>query len=111
MLVPQDTRICIDCGNEYKLTANKPGKVNQCFQCGSKSETTARVGGNMVYDGKHAPEIEIKSMKEAKRFNAKSRRLGAGVTASLTVSKKGAEKDLFASGQWMSDESINTETE
>lgn len=101
MLLPQDLRTCVDCGDNYRLTLNKPGKVNQCHQCGAKSETTARVGGNMVYDGKHAPEIEIKSMAAAKKFNAKTRRLGTGVTASLCVSKKQSERELFKNGQWM----------
>lgn len=104
MLVPQDTRECVDCGDEYKLTPSKPGKVNQCHQCGAKSETTARVGGNMIYTSKQAPEIEIKPMEEAKRFNSKTRRLGAGVTASIVVDKKGAERELFRNGQWMKDD-------
>jgi hypothetical protein len=103
MLVPQDLRACSDCGDEYRLTPTKPGKVNQCHQCGSKSETTARVGGNMIYTSKQAPEIEIKSMTEAKKFNSKTRRLGAGVTASLVTSKKGSERELFHNGQWMGD--------
>jgi DNA-directed RNA polymerase subunit RPC12/RpoP len=106
MLLPQDTRSCADCGNNYKLTLAKPGKVNQCHQCGSRSETMARVGGNMVYTGKQAPEIEIKPMADARRFNNKTRRLGAGVTASLVTRKKEAEQDLFRHGQWMKDEPL-----
>ena len=106
MLMPQEPRECVDCGDEYKLTPDKPGKINQCHQCGAKSETTARVGGNMIYDGKQAPEIEIKPMTEAKKFNAKTRRLGVGVTASICVSKKQAEQDLFRNGQWLKDDPI-----
>lgn len=106
MLIPQDSRICVDCGSDYKLTAKKPGKINQCHQCGSKSETTARVGGNMIFTSKHAPEIEIKPMTEAKKFNSKQRRLGAGVTASICVNKKQAEQELFCNGQWMKDDPI-----
>jgi hypothetical protein len=63
----------------------------------------------MIWDGKQAPEIEIKSMLSAKRFNAKTRRLGAGVTASLITRKKQAEQELFRNGQWMSDDSMEGE--
>jgi DNA-directed RNA polymerase subunit RPC12/RpoP len=97
---------CVHCGREFEPSQNKPGKVNECWQCGSKTETTARVGANMIWTGKQAPEIEIKSLASAKKFAAKTRRFGAGVTASIVVSKKKAESDLFRNGQWMSDESI-----
>lgn len=106
MLIPQDTRTCVDCGDEYKLTAKKPGKINQCHQCGSLSETTVRVGGNMIFTSKHAPEIEIKPMDEAQKFNSKTKRLGAGVTASIIKNKKGAERELFRNGQWMKDDPL-----
>lgn len=101
-----EPRECSKCGNEYHLTRDKPGKIDQCWKCGAASETEARVGGNMIWLGKQAPEIEIKSMAEAKRFNAKTRRLGAGVTASLCVSKKRAEKEMFQNGQWIKDDSL-----
>jgi hypothetical protein len=73
------------------------------------TETVSRVGGNMIWDGKHAPEIEIKSMKAAKRFASKTRRLGAGVTASICVSKKQAESELFRNGQWMKDDTMEAD--
>lgn len=104
MLVSQESRTCIDCGNNYTLTMSKPGKVNQCHQCGSRSETTARVGGNMIYTSKQAPTLEIKSMAAAKRFNSQTRRLGAGVTASIITNKKKSENELFRNGQWMLNE-------
>lgn len=100
----ESVRECSRCGGSYRLTRDKPGKIDVCHQCGSITETTARVGGNMVWDGKQAPEIEIKPMKDAVKFNSKTRRLGAGVTASLCVNKKQAESELFRNGQWMSDE-------
>lgn len=101
-----EPRDCTRCGESYRLTRDKPGKIDVCHRCGSMTETTARVGGNMIWDGKHTPEIEIKPMRDARKFNSKTRRLGAGVTASLCVSKKQAESDLFSNGQWMKDESL-----
>lgn len=102
--MPEELRRCTQCGDKYRLTRDKPGKIYLCWGCGARTETEARVGGNMVWTGKQAPEIEIKSMKEAKKFAAKTRRLGAGVTASLCVSKKKAESELFRNGQWMKNE-------
>ena len=43
---------CVKCGSLFESSTRKPGKVNECWTCGSRSETTARVGGNMVWDGK-----------------------------------------------------------
>jgi len=97
---------CVHCGKEFEPSQNKPGKVNECWQCGSKTETTARVGGNMIWLGKQAPEIEIKSLQAAKKFASKTRRLGAGVTASIVANKKGAEKELFKNGQWMKNDPL-----
>lgn len=88
------------------VTPNKPGKINECHQCGAVAETEARVGGNMVWEGKQAPYIEVKSMKDAKKFASKTRRLGAGVTASLVQNKNVAERSLFRNGTWMSDDSL-----
>ena len=99
-------RECTRCGKEYHLTRDKPGKIDVCWPCGAASETTTRVGGNMIWTGKQAPEIEIKPMREVKRFNSKTKRLGAGVIASLCVSKKKAEKELFHNGQWMKNDPL-----
>jgi hypothetical protein len=98
--------ICRDCGEEYRLERDKPGYATQCWDCGAKSETTAKVGGNMVYTSKQAPELEIKSMAEAKKFNRQTRRFGAGVTASLVVNKGAAERSQFKHGTWMKDDSL-----
>ena len=98
---------CIHCEKEFQPSQQKPGKVNECWSCGLTHETTARVGGNMIWLGKQAPEIEIKSMKAAKKFASKTRRLGAGVTASIIANKKGAEKDLFRNGQWMKNDPMS----
>lgn len=96
-----EIRECSICGREYFLDRNKPGLIHQCWDCGASHETTARVGGNMIYTSKQAPEIEIKSMHDAKKFNRQTRRLGAGVTASIIANKKKAESDLFSQGTWM----------
>lgn len=100
------SRECSRCGGTYRLTRDKPGKIDVCHRCGSITETEARVGGNMVWQGKHAPEIEIKPMRAAQRFASKTRRLGAGVTASMIVSKKQAESELFHNGQWMKNDPL-----
>ncbi len=83
-----ETRECSRCGDKYRLTRDKPGKIDVCHRCGAITETESRLGGNMVYDGKHAPEIEIKPMREAKRFNSKTRRFGAGVTSCFVPNKR-----------------------
>jgi hypothetical protein len=100
---------CRQCGSKYRLTRDKPGKIYLCWGCGSRTETEARVGGNMIWEGKQAPYIEVKPMKEAQRFASKTRRLGAGVTASLITRKKQAEQELFRNGQWMKDDSLETD--
>lgn len=97
---------CRECGEQYYNSKDKPGMIYHCWDCGSKSETTSRVGGNMIYTSKQAPEIEIKPINEAKKFNAKVRRLGGGVTASLVTNKTLAEKSLFKNGTWVSDDSL-----
>lgn len=91
---------CTDCGEEFYPYKDKPGKIGQCPECGQKTEDhtiTAygekfeRYGGNMIYLHKTGGQIEIKGMSQAKQFASQTRRLGAGVTASLTESKNYAE--------------------
>ena len=106
-----ETRTCVDCNAEYKLTLNKPGRINQCSDCGELSEldTEERLGGNMIYTGKQAPEIEIKPISLAQDFAGKTQRFGAGVTMSICQSKSAAERSLFSKGQWMSTELLQKE--
>ena len=101
-------RICIDCGEEFKITLDKPGRINQCAECGESTELDGeeRLGGNMIYTGKQAPEIEIKPISRAQDFAGKTQRFGAGVTMSICESKGAAERSLFSKGQWMSTESL-----
>jgi hypothetical protein len=101
-----DIRECSECGARYRLTRQKPGRIDQCDRCGQRAGEVERVGGNMIWHHKTGPEIEIKSGTAARDFAAKTRRLGAGVTASLCESKAGAEKELFKHGQWMSTEPL-----
>jgi hypothetical protein len=103
-----DIRECAECGNRYRLTQDKPGKINVCGDCGRAGEVE-RAGGNMIWHHKTGPEIEIKSRSQAEAFAGKTRRLGAGVTASLTQSKTAAEAELFKNGQWMKTEPMKAD--
>jgi hypothetical protein len=84
-------RICVVCDEEFLLTPDKPGKINECARCATPGPP--KVGGNMVWSHKTAPELEIKSMAEARRFAAQTRRFGAGVTACLTTKREDSGKD------------------
>jgi DNA-directed RNA polymerase subunit RPC12/RpoP len=95
--------VCVDCGEEFVWYKDKPGRINQCTECGQEVEVE-RLGGNMIYLHKTGGYIEIKPLSEAEEFADKTRRLGAGVTASLTQSKRMAERQLFNHGQWMKDD-------
>ena len=88
---------CRDCGNLFSLYKGKPGYVNQCGPCGERTEDESgeeRLGGNMIYLHKTGGQIEVKPLRKAKIFAAQTRRLGAGVTASLTQSRLAAEKQI-----------------
>lgn len=93
------TRQCIRCGVEYTLYPKKPGLITECTECGRNSELgIEQLGGNMIYSHKTGATIEIKPMSEAIEFAKKTRRLGAGVTASLTQSKLKAEREVHGRG-------------
>ena len=77
--------ICRTCGEEFNTYPGKPGFVDQCEDC---ANDTPKVGGNMIWNHKTAPYIEIKSMKEAVRFAKSQQRFGAGVTKCITESKE-----------------------
>lgn len=88
---------CRDCENNFSLYKGKPGFVNQCAPCGEQTEDESgeeRLGGNMIYMHKTGAQIEIKPLRKAMIFAEKTRRLGAGVTASITESKLFHEKNL-----------------
>jgi hypothetical protein len=85
---------CVHCGRGIDHSQTKPGKINECGECGSNSDIE-RLGGNMVWTSKHAPELEIKPMTQAVAFAKKQRRFGAGVTASIVQGQMtGEEREL-----------------
>jgi hypothetical protein len=83
--------ICRDCKEEFSPRPNKPGFINQCESCATD---VPLLGGNMIWDHKTAPYIEIKSMVKAKSFAAMTKRFGVGVTQCLTQSKERDNKEL-----------------
>src|SRR5579863_8276208 len=83
--------ICRNCGEEFVVRPGKLGCIDQCVLCATDIPL---LGGNMIWAHKTAPEIEIKSMVEAKAFAKKTRRFGAGVTCCLTQSQEMAHKSL-----------------
>ena len=85
------TKVCRHCGDEFELRPGKPGLIDECPL--HAHDGVEKVGGNMIYEHKTAPYIEIKSMASAKRFAALTSRWGAGVTKSLTQSREPHMKD------------------
>jgi len=88
---------CRDCGDKFALYKGKPGFINQCSRCGIQTEEDLdeeRMGGNMIYLHKTGGYIEVKTLREAQQFAAKTQRLGAGVTKSIAESKAFHEKSL-----------------
>jgi hypothetical protein len=81
----RSNRTCSRCQREFVLKPGKPGLIHHCPQC--STETVELLGGNMIYQHKTGGYIEVKPLEEARRFAKKTKRLGAGVTASITESK------------------------
>ena len=79
--------LCITCGQRVIPAHDKPGKLNECHKCGERSDVP-RVGGNMIWSHKTAPELEIKSMVEAKHFAKLQQRFGAGPLKSIVEKKE-----------------------
>lgn len=79
-------RTCVKCDDEFTLTRDKPGRINECPKC--SVETVEKLGGNMIYEHKTAPYIEVKSMYAAKAFAKATRRHGATVATSLCESRE-----------------------
>jgi len=74
-------RTCIKCGLDYELTPNKPGLITTCWDC--SIETTQRIAGQMIWEGKHTPVLQLMSKKKAAEFARKTKRFGAGVSCAL----------------------------
>lgn len=49
---------CANCGESYALTPDKPGRINQCADCGSKVEVE-RVVGVTNFDGKNESDRSL----------------------------------------------------
>lgn len=81
--------VCRDCGEEFRSTPGKPGYINQCRNC---AVDVPLVGGNMIYEHKTAPYIEIKPSVDAKAFAKASRRFGFGVTVAISQSREAAAR-------------------
>ena len=86
-------RNCSKCKAEYVLKLDKPGLIHHCPKC--SVEKVERLGGNMIYSHKTAPDLEIKPISKAVEFAGKQRRFGAGVTCCLTQSKSVAKNQLL----------------
>lgn len=95
------SRQCVRCGATYTPYHKKPGLITECGPCGQATEDSSgeeKLGGNMIYAHKTGGVIEIKPLSEAQKFADKTKRLGAGVTASITQSKLSAEKQVHGQG-------------
>ena len=68
-------RTCAKCGREYNPADKTHGLITLCNQC-APLETTPRVGGNMIWDSKHAPELVIRQdIVQARRYARPSAKL------------------------------------
>ena len=88
------TKICIKCQAEFVSFHGKPGLIGECERCGrktAKARDPEMLGGNLVWSHKTAPELEIKTLKEARRFARLTARFGAGVTKCLVEAKEPAQ--------------------
>jgi hypothetical protein len=87
-------KLCRYCEEPFKPMPNKPGRIDVCYKtdCQEQDEKEMpepdRLGGNMIWNHKTAPEIEVKFLVEAKDFAKKTKRIGAGVVRSMTESKE-----------------------
>lgn len=81
-------RECIKCGEEFVLTPNKPGKINECQDCAR--DMTIRYVACVAFDGKTHGKIEItKDTQYATAFNKAQQRRGYGVVGGMVERKSG----------------------
>lgn len=67
--------VCRDCGKEFfEKPSGSRGYRNQCTACAIDQQEPEPTGGNMVWDHKTAPYIELKPMSRAQAFNAMANR-------------------------------------
>lgn len=72
--MPIPTRICIHCGETFELTANKPGKVNECKDCAF--ETHLPLVAKVSYANGKASGVQIEitaDTRDAARYNGAQR--------------------------------------
>ena len=81
------TLVCRDCGKEFTEILGKPGFMNQCQECSLFQSEPEPIGGNMVWEHKTAPRLELKPLSAAVAFAKQTERYGAGVTKCLVESK------------------------
>ena len=80
---------CVDCGFEFKPRKDKPGRINQCEDCGE--ETSEKRTGVMIYGGKNGAEIQINSNPELTKYMIEKTKLmnkGSNLGNNLKVSSK-----------------------
>jgi hypothetical protein len=68
----QKRRTCTDCDDEFVLTPNHTGRINQCRECGAKNEVP-RVQGFTVVESKNSTFVQIRSAEDAAELRRLSR--------------------------------------
>lgn len=76
-----ELRKCVKCGEQFLLTLNHEGLSTECGNCAV--ETVELLGAEIRWEGKQTPVIDITTLSKARRFNNKTKRLGASVTRAL----------------------------
>ena len=84
---------CRDCGRNFQPFHGKPGFINQCEECATD---VPLIGGNMIWEHKTAPGIEIKPLVEAQVFARAQRRSSA--SSPLRSIVQGREAPRFNPG-------------
>lgn len=87
--------ICVHCEGEFEPYRGKPGKVNECDECGSLDEID-KYTGNMVYDHKAGCSIQINSdprlteyINESTKLRNKGSNLGNNLKVDSSMAKSG----------------------
>ena len=65
-------RICSKCERTFVLTPDKPGRINECPDCGRRTEVP-RVQGITVVEGKNATYTQVVTAAVAAEFRRLSR--------------------------------------
>ena len=88
-------RECRNCSQEYDTRSKTKGFIYLCEECSAPD--VELLGGNMIWEHKTAPYIEIKPQGEAERFARKTVRTSASSPllnmCQARYSKEGQELD------------------